>query len=43
MWFSIYALAGTPNVWRTHPYIAASPAFITFLILYVSGVAHLHQ
>lgn len=37
MWFSIYALAGTPNVWRTHPYIAASPLFITFLILYVSG------
>lgn len=38
MWFSIYALAGTPNVWRTHPYIAASPLFITFLILYVSGI-----
>ncbi|KAK9825343.1 hypothetical protein WJX74_011074 [Apatococcus lobatus] len=38
MWFSIYALAATPNVWRTHPYVAASPLFITFLILYVSGV-----
>lgn len=37
MWVSLTALAGTHGVLAAHPWIAASPLFTAFLLLYVSG------
>ena len=36
-WVSLYALAAHPSVWAKCPWVAASPAFVSFLLLYVSG------
>ncbi len=37
VWVSLTALAGTHGVLAAHPWIAASPLFTAFLLLYVSG------
>ena len=37
VWVSLTALAGTHGVFAAHPWIAASPFFTAFLLLYVSG------
>ena len=37
-WTSLYVVAGVPQLWYTHPWIAVSPGFTAILLLYVSGV-----
>ena len=37
VWVSLTALAGTHGVFAAHPWIAVSPFFTAFLLLYVSG------
>ena len=34
---SLYALAAHPSVWAKCPWVAASPIFVSFLLLFVSG------
>ena len=34
---SLYALAAHPSVWVKCPWVAASPMFVSFLLLFVSG------
>ena len=36
-WVSLYALAAHPSVWVKCPWVAASPIFVSFLLLFVSG------
>lgn len=42
-WVSLYALAAHPSVWAKCPWVAASPLFVSFLLLYVSGVPTLEK